>query len=334
MLRAMRRVLDVGTPLPLQIGVNRGHVFAAEVGAVDRAAYSAMGDTTNTAARIMGKAPHGVLFAHPTVLERSRTLFATTPAGPFPMKGKTVPVPVHSVGEETGTRGTGAGTSLPLLGRDAELDAIRSNVGRMLMGDGGVVVVSGGTGTGKSRVVAEALAGFDVRTITVRAEPYGATAPYRVLRDPVRALLGVERGTHDEMADAVRSGVRRLAPELLAFAPLLGDVVTVSMPETPEVRAIEPRFRPDRIADLILRLVETTFPGPLLMRVEEGHWADAASTHVLSRFVAEAPRRPWAILVTRRDDGGFDPAGERVELAPLGDDVIRRLARLDADRTG
>ena len=88
------KVLDVGTPLPLQIGVNRGHVFAAEVGAVDRAAYSAMGDTTNTAARIMGKAPHGVLFAHPTVLERSRTLFATTPAGPFPMKGKTVPVPV------------------------------------------------------------------------------------------------------------------------------------------------------------------------------------------------------------------------------------------------
>ncbi|MGD9954874.1 MAG: adenylate/guanylate cyclase domain-containing protein [Candidatus Nanopelagicales bacterium] len=325
MLRAMRRVLDVGTPLPLQIGVNRGHVFAAEVGAVDRAAYSAMGDTTNTAARIMGKAPHGVLFAHPTVLERSRTLFSTTPAGPFPMKGKTVPVPVHSVGEETGTRGTGAGTALPLLGRDVELDAIRSNVGRMLMGDGGVVIVSGGTGTGKSRVVAEALAGFDVRTITVRAEPYGATAPYRVLRDPVRALLGVERGSHDEMADAVRSGVRRLAPELLAFAPLLGDVVTVSMPETPEVRAIEPRFRPDRIADLILRLVETTFPGPLLLRVEEGHWADAASAHVLARFAAEAVRRPWAMLVTRRDEGGFDPDGERVELAPLDDDVIRRL---------
>ena len=325
MLRAMRRVLDVGTPLPLQIGVNRGHVFAAEVGAVDRAAYSAMGDTTNTAARIMGKAPLGVLFAHPTVLERSRTLFVTTPAGPFPMKGKTVPVPVLAVAEETGTRGSGAGTSLPLLGRDTELEGIRSNIGRMLMGDGGVVVVCGGTGTGKSRVVAEALAGFDVRAIIVHAEPYGATAPYRVLRDPVRALLGVERGTHDEMADAVRAGVRRLAPELLPFASLLGDVVTVTMPESPEVRAIEPRFRPDRIADLILRLVETTFPGPLLFHVEEGHWADAASAHVLARFAAEALRRPWALLVTRRDDGGFDPAGERIELGPLPDDVVRRL---------
>ena len=53
------RWLDVGTPLPVQIGVNRGHVFAAEVGADERAAYSAMGDTTNTAARIMSKAPVG-----------------------------------------------------------------------------------------------------------------------------------------------------------------------------------------------------------------------------------------------------------------------------------
>ena len=68
-----------GTPLPVQIGVDRGHVFAAEVGAAERAAYSATGDTTNTAALIMAKAPYGVLFAHPTVLEQSRTLFSTTP---------------------------------------------------------------------------------------------------------------------------------------------------------------------------------------------------------------------------------------------------------------
>ena len=42
MLRAMREVLHVGTPLPLQIGVNRGHVSRSEVGTAGRAAYSAM----------------------------------------------------------------------------------------------------------------------------------------------------------------------------------------------------------------------------------------------------------------------------------------------------
>ena len=70
MLRALRRVADAGLPLPLQLGVARGNVFAAEVGVPDRAAYSAMGDTTNTAARIMGTAPVGTVHAHPAVLER------------------------------------------------------------------------------------------------------------------------------------------------------------------------------------------------------------------------------------------------------------------------
>ena len=59
MLRALRRIADTDLPLPLQLGANRGHVFAAEVGVSARAAYSAMGDTTNTAARIMATAPVG-----------------------------------------------------------------------------------------------------------------------------------------------------------------------------------------------------------------------------------------------------------------------------------
>jgi class 3 adenylate cyclase len=72
MLRAMRRLVDAHTPLPLQVGVNRGYVFVAEVGTPRRAAYSAMGDTTNTAARICAKAPPGELYAHPSVLVHSR----------------------------------------------------------------------------------------------------------------------------------------------------------------------------------------------------------------------------------------------------------------------
>ncbi len=123
MLRALRRIADAGLPLPLQLGVNRGHVFAAEVGIDERAAYSAMGDTTNTAARIMSTAPLGAIHAHPTVLEQSHTRFAVTPAGPFAMKGKSVPLAVYAVGEEIGTRESVATGRLPMLGRDEELAA-------------------------------------------------------------------------------------------------------------------------------------------------------------------------------------------------------------------
>ena len=88
MLRALRRIADSDSPLPLQLGVNRGHVFAAEVGIPERGAYTGMGDTTNTAARIMSKATAGVLFAHPAVLEHSRTRFAVTAGRPVPDEGQ------------------------------------------------------------------------------------------------------------------------------------------------------------------------------------------------------------------------------------------------------
>ena len=137
MLRALRRIADSDSPLPLQLGVNRGHVFAAEVGIPERGAYTGMGDTTNTAARIMSKATAGKLYAHPAVLEHSRTRFAVTPAGPFAMKGKAVPLLVFEVGEELGTaEETTAESRLPFLGRDEELATVRAALDEALAGAG------------------------------------------------------------------------------------------------------------------------------------------------------------------------------------------------------
>ena len=328
MLRALRRVIDRGTPLPVQLGVNRGHVFAAEVGTARRAAYSAMGDTTNTAARIMSKAPAGVMYAHPSVLEQSRTLFATEPAGPFPMKGKTVPVLVHAVGDELGTRGSlHSSSSMPLLGRDAELEDVRSALEVALAGAGGVVTVAAETGLGKSRLVTEALRGVEATLVTVRAEPYGMTSPYRMLRDPVRAALGIDRGDPREMADALVARVGALMPDLLPLAPLLEDVVNVPIPPTPESAAIEPRYRPARIADMVVRLIESSVPGALVLLVEEGHWADNASIAILGRLADATDGRPWALVVARRvsDDGFLPTQGTHVVLPPLPVDVMRRI---------
>ncbi len=186
MLRALKRFVESDLPLKVQAGCNRGHVFVAELGAPTRAAFSAMGDTTNTAARIMSKASPGLLYAHPVVLEHSRTLFVTEPAGPFEMKGKALPLLVYSVGEESGTRESGEGGRLPLLGRDAELAELRDALDLAFSGEGGVVTVTGTTGMGKTRLVREAAMALEgVARLTVRAEPYGASSSYRVFRDPL-----------------------------------------------------------------------------------------------------------------------------------------------------
>ena len=119
----------------------------------------------------------------------------------------------------------------------------------------------------------------------------------------------------------------RLVPDLLPMAPLLEDVINVPIPSTPEASAIEPRFRPARVADTVVRLIEATVRGPFVLMVEEGHWSDAASITVLDRIAAATPGRPWAVVVARRTDaGGFAPeTGTEVVLEPLAEDVMRRI---------
>ena len=258
MLRALRRIADADSPLPLQLGVNRGHVFAAEVGIPERGAYTGMGDTTNTAARIMSKATAGMLYAHPAVLEHSRTRFAVTPAGPFAMKGKAVPLLVFEIGEELGTAEEAtAEARLPFLGRDEEIATVRAALDKALAGAGGVITITGATGMGKSRLAFEAVeASTDAQVVVVRAEPYGAASAYRVFRDPVRRLLGLERDTPEAMGQALLATLATVAPDLLPMAPLIADVVQVDVPSTPEVDQLDPQYRPDRLADALVRLVD------------------------------------------------------------------------------
>jgi class 3 adenylate cyclase/tetratricopeptide (TPR) repeat protein len=339
MLRALRRIADADLPLPLQLGVNRGHVFAAEVGVDGRAAYSAMGDTTNTAARIMSTAAPGAIHAHPDVLEHSRTRFAVTPAGPFAMKGKAQPLAVYAVGEETGTREGVDDARLPFLGRDAESATVRRALADALGGAGGVITVDGATGMGKSRLVHEALdtatGTTGARRIVFRAEPYGASSTYRMLRDPLRTLLGVTRAEPQVMGRALLATLERSAPDLVPMASLLADVVQVEVASSPESDRIDPQFRADRTADLVVDLLGRLVPGPLVVVVEEAHWADGASVALLNRLAFATEGRPWAVVVVRRGEtGGFAPAsGVRVDLQPLPPDVIEHLVHAATEAT-
>src|SRR5262249_53948570 len=124
MLRAAGAVLDTPLGLPIKIGVNRGHVFAGEIGAEFRRTFTVMGDTVNLAARLMAAASPGQLYSTAEVLDRSRTLFTADALEPFYVKGKAKPVQAYAVGDATGVRELKTST-LPFVGRDNELDQLR-----------------------------------------------------------------------------------------------------------------------------------------------------------------------------------------------------------------
>jgi class 3 adenylate cyclase/tetratricopeptide (TPR) repeat protein len=328
MLRAARTIIDANPPLQLHVGIHRGHVFAGELGAPSQAVFSIMGDTVNTAARIMVTAPAGVIHAHPAVLEAARVRYDTEPEGPFTFKGKALPQVVYRVGDELGEKEATDGHGLQFHGRETELAAVRNRIEAVADGHGGVVTLIGAAGLGKSRLVREALGSDHPRIVDMHAEPYGASNSYRVVRDPLRNLFGLSGADSAALGEQLRILVAKTVPHLEPFLPLLGDALQLAIPATVESGSIGAQFRADRTADVVLELIAAIHDEPLVFVAEDMQWADDASAHLLGRVAAAAQSNPWLLISLRRDDdGGFVTAlGEHLPIEPLPDDIVRELA--------
>jgi class 3 adenylate cyclase/tetratricopeptide (TPR) repeat protein len=327
MLRAARSIIDSNPPLPLQVGIHRGHVFAGELGASDQAVFSIMGDTVNTAARIMVTAPPGAIHVHPAVLESARVRYDAQPEGPFTFKGKALPQVVYRVGDELGPKETNDGNALPFVGRESELVTLREHVEAVGHGQGAVVTLVGATGLGKSRLLREVLGREHPSLVDMHAEPYGASSSYRVVRDPMRALFGLTGTDQTDRADQLKRRVQATAPRLEPFLPLLGHALQLPVTSTPESDAITAEARANRTADVVLELIEAVHDGPLIFIAEDMQWADDASAHLLARIAAATDSHPWLLVTLRRDEaGGFEPQiGDTIEIGPLTDDQVRAL---------
>ena len=326
-LRAARRIADSAGTLSLRIGINQGHVFVGEVGTEFRATYTVMGDTVNLAARLMAAASPGEIYASPSALDNSLTLFETTPLEPFHVKGKDRPVQAYAVGTVSGSRGAQRGDELEFIGRADELSRLGELIDDLYKGKGNSVAITGERGIGKSRLVDEILPRLERAIhISMRAEPYGRATPYRPLRDPVRRLLGVARDEPSMMALSLTEAVAAFVPDRVNLTPLLADVTSIEIASTPEVDQIDPRFRQDRTADLLAELFAAVCSGPVFFEVEDGHLMDEASSHVMRRLSAIADERGWLVLTTRElSDEGFDPGREEISLGLLSDDESRQL---------
>ena len=66
---AAHRIVAGERTIPVRIGLNKGHVFAGDVGPTYRRTYTVMGDAVNLAARVMARAEPGQLLATKDVRE-------------------------------------------------------------------------------------------------------------------------------------------------------------------------------------------------------------------------------------------------------------------------
>ena len=329
LLRAVRTVADAALPLTIRIGVNRGHVFAGDVGTVYRRTFTVMGDTVNLAARLMAQAEPGAVYATAPLLDRARTQFDAEALEPFMVKGKSEPVHAFRVGRAHGSRSESFGT-FPFRGRDKEMASLAEALASARAGHGGAVLVEAERGVGKTRLVTEfSASAAPVPVLWMQGEPHLVDVPYHPVRATLRGVLGIVAAGREQAGQELLASLARLGPDLVPFAPLLAGLVDADVAPTAESDAVAPEFVLTRIADLVADVLDAGRPGPLVLVAEDAHWFDETTAEICRRLAGAAAARPWLVCATRRPDvgGGFVPpdSAYSLPLVALPDNVAREL---------
>ena len=327
MLLTLRSIIVSEPKIPVRIGVNRGPVFAGDIGPSYRRTYTVMGDAVNLAARVMAKAAPGQLLATAPVLDASPIHFHTQALEPFMVKGKRLPVQAYAVGAISGARRSDD-DELPLVGRDRELDVLAAAVDGAWRGESAQIAIVGEPGIGKTRLMTEVRRlGGALPQLRSACELYTMSSPYGVIGELVAQAIGCEPGDSAERRSTLlQQAVRESAPALEPWLPLLAVPLDVSVPMTPEVADLEEEFRRMRLAEATAQLLAAR-TSPALISIEDVHWMDEASAEVMARIAEEAPRAGWVICVSRRDDTtGYLPAEGAITLRP------KRLSADEAEK--
>jgi class 3 adenylate cyclase/tetratricopeptide (TPR) repeat protein len=328
--------LDIA--LQVRIALHTGVVVAGEMGAGEtRAQHEIVGEMPHIAARLESLAPPGSVVISDATRDLVDGYFETEPLGEKALKGVSRLIGVHRVLRTTGAVGrlevADARRLTPVVGRDGDLKRLVKAWEEAERGHGAIVHLTGEPGIGKSRLVRALIekVGQQVRTQQVwQCSPHHrSTELYPVVR-LLEGLLGLDRAeTAGHQLKALEQTVVAAGLDPVEAVPLIADLQAVRGRHY-GARQLAPRD----VRTAMLRLLESllvTDPTrhPLLLIVEDLHWADPTTVELLDRIRKRLPSLPVLCILTFRPD--FDPpwTGRQpvleIELGPLASDDVRAM---------
>jgi predicted ATPase len=329
-----------GSPLLLHVGINTGHVVAGGLGAGVAKSYSVTGDTVNTAQRLQSMAAPGEVLVGPLTHRLTRHAFAYDSLGEVSLKGKMGNVLVHRLKEPLDSpraaRGLDTlGLNAPLIGRDAELARMIGSLDRACGGAAQLVRLVGEAGIGKTRLVREFVANIrdqdrfaGVAIRQAACSPLGEQS-YGTLAAVLRSAYGIAQKASAREAEAkVAEALSELGlatDEADRLMPLYLHVLGLGDPN-----AVLRHVEPEQLRRQIFFAIRTVFErrlalSPLLIIVEDLHWADAVSLEALRFLMDRLERTRLMLLFTHRPMLELDQFGSSrishatLRLPPLGD---------------
>ena len=312
----------------LRVGLNTGPVVVGRIGDDLRMDYTAIGDTTNLAARLQALAEPGTILVTETTHHAVEGYVRSEPLGPVQVKGRTQDVRVFRI---TGRRRWRSRLEVraergltPLVARERELALLHDRLARARGGSGYAVGIVGEPGVGKSRLLLEfreALKG-KVTWLEGHCASNGQAIPYMPILEILRAGFQIEKGDHLLQTEGkLRQGLRELGVEPEAILPFLRELFNLPG-EDDTVKHLDPQTKRRRTFEAIRALaVATARRRPLVLVIEDLHWVDRASEDYLAFFVENLAGVPQLLVTTQRPGYVVRWAGQ-TSYAELGLDLL------------
>lgn len=277
-LRAALAALDLRSGirrlgLGCTVAVTTGRLFCGPVGNGTRREYTVYGDEVNLAARLMEAAAADAILCDEETRSAVEAQITVDQLPVFTLKGKAEPVGVCRLrGEED----DGAQT---VIGREGERSTIRDHLERLKDGTGGVLIIEGEPGIGKSRLAGELLRqarATGTRCLVGAGDAMEPSTPYHAWRPVFTQLLGLGMGDDFETQTLRILEFLRSEDINQDLAPLLNVIMPFQLPDTGFTAQLRDEVRADNTRELLTTLLRRAAANAVLL-LEDTHWLDSAS---------------------------------------------------------
>ncbi len=301
--RAVRSALAIQSQLQsigmrVSIGISTGRAFSGVVGSETRRQYTAVGTVMNMSARLMQAAAGRVLCDQATFrASQAHPGLSFESLGEIKVKGRSEPLAVYVPMKAEAREESG------VVGREAERAALTHALESLVQeGRGGVIVLEGEPGIGKSRLVEyllEKARRMNVACLQGAGDAVESSSAYHAWQPVFQTLFRV-----DPMANAQTQAMRvatamQSQADLLQLAPLLTALLPISFPDNEVTTQMTGKVRADNTQKLLLQLLtRSASSAPHLLVLEDAHWLDPSSL-ALAALVTQQTQ-PLLMVITAR----------------------------------